>query len=467
MIDKNPSPQSVVVRRADLEEVRDLLMERIYGGNARSSGHNARLAVEALLNAAPAPSSLAGGEVLKALLDYIDIQTCTHESTKRGGAIWTICEDCGRKWADDEGGFKPHVDAPAVAAAREYLAALSPEAPAREGASGADMLTMTCFANNHDNPEAWAAWSRIRAALTPRHEAPADDEMFGVTGACGEVEALAYALFAHRCPGIVMHDDDLGHYRDAASRAFAVLDGHEAPAEGAVELVWLDVRDAPQDGTPILLNHRTHGIIQGRFSKGEWSDDTPISPREYSGDMWILGDDLYQDDVEFGEGGVILPSGVLGWLPLSALRARSSAPEAREEALGNLLAVIHGDGGHRALEVGVEQAAAEAEKIVARLLSSAPEAREVEALRECLHCGRLKVMGCRCDYVAAPSADKLRIAVAAMRELIDADKELAIAVNFCEPTKNEEAITSAEYRTQAARSQAEEALAALKAEGAK
>jgi hypothetical protein len=62
-----------------------------------------------------------------------------------------------------------------------------------------------------------------------------------------------------------------------------------------------------------------------------------------------------------------------------ALRARSSAPE----ALGNLLAVIHGDGGHRALEVGTKQAALEAEKIVAGLF-------------------------------AAPSADKLRIAVEAL-----------------------------------------------------
>ncbi|GEM_PF-2957667 len=100
----------------------------------------------------------------------------------------------------------------------------------------------------------------------------------------------------------------------------------EAPAEAREGgMLWLDVRDVPQDGTPILLNHRTHGIIQGWFSKGEWSGDTPISPREYSGDMWILGDDLYQDDVEFGEGGVVLPSGVLGWLPLSALRAQPQA----------------------------------------------------------------------------------------------------------------------------------------------
>lgn len=101
-----------------------------------------------------------------------------------------------------------------------------------------------------------------------------------------------------------------------------------------------------------------------------------------------------------------------------ALLARSSAPEARGEALGNLLAVIHGDGGHRALEVGVEQAAAEAEKIVARLLSSAPEAREVlERIREM----DFKAIYGEANYQkladdldalythpAAPSADKLR-----------------------------------------------------------
>lgn len=27
---------------------------------------------------------------------------CAHETTVRGGAIWTICKDCGAKWADDE-----------------------------------------------------------------------------------------------------------------------------------------------------------------------------------------------------------------------------------------------------------------------------------------------------------------------------------------------------------------------------
>mgnify|MGYP003575130309 CR=1 FL=1 len=67
-------------------------------------------------------SSPAGGDVVRealaALLDHVDRETCTHEETHRGGFIWTICDQCGRKWADDQGGFVPHTDPPAVARAR-------------------------------------------------------------------------------------------------------------------------------------------------------------------------------------------------------------------------------------------------------------------------------------------------------------------------------------------------------------
>lgn len=43
-------------------------------------------------------------EALKKLLDRDERNTCQHENTKRGGFIWTICEDCGAQWADDRGG---------------------------------------------------------------------------------------------------------------------------------------------------------------------------------------------------------------------------------------------------------------------------------------------------------------------------------------------------------------------------
>ena len=43
-------------------------------------------------------------EALKHLLSYAERQICEHEETHRGGAIWEICDMCGVKWADDEGG---------------------------------------------------------------------------------------------------------------------------------------------------------------------------------------------------------------------------------------------------------------------------------------------------------------------------------------------------------------------------
>ena len=169
---------------------------------------------------------------------------------------------------------------------------------------------------------------------------------------------------------------------------------HEAPAEGAGE------RERLADA-----------YIAGAMSVHEyWTENPGEAPR---------------GDPEFDEA-----AGDYAYSILSDLRARSSAPEAREEALGNLLAVIHGDGGHRALEVGVEQAAAEAEKIVAGLF-------------------------------ATPSADKLRIAV----EALEPFSSFAANVDSDGWTSNihRERISvwfgPSEFR------RAAEALAALKAEG--
>lgn len=58
---------------------------------------------------------------LTAVIAEIDRNTCTHENTYRGGAIWTFCEACGKKWADDEGGIKPNIESQAVINARAIL----------------------------------------------------------------------------------------------------------------------------------------------------------------------------------------------------------------------------------------------------------------------------------------------------------------------------------------------------------
>lgn len=59
--------------------------------------------------------------LVQGLLDHIETQTCTHENTHRGGVLWEICDDCGAKWADDEGGKPPFKWPPIVEHAREVL----------------------------------------------------------------------------------------------------------------------------------------------------------------------------------------------------------------------------------------------------------------------------------------------------------------------------------------------------------
>ena len=44
-------------------------------------------------------------QTIKKITNFAEMYQCEHEDTYRGGAIWTICSQCGRKWADDEGGF--------------------------------------------------------------------------------------------------------------------------------------------------------------------------------------------------------------------------------------------------------------------------------------------------------------------------------------------------------------------------
>ena len=65
---------------------------------------------------------------LRDLFQYAERQECGHEDTHRGGLIWTICDGCGKKWADDEGGFVPYVEPSPIARARALTAQ-----PAGEG----------------------------------------------------------------------------------------------------------------------------------------------------------------------------------------------------------------------------------------------------------------------------------------------------------------------------------------------
>ena len=66
-------------------------------------------------------------ELLKALKDMLlrdEKNTCRHEETHRGGAIWEICDSCGSMWADDEGGKPEWEDPKEWTQARAAIAAV-------------------------------------------------------------------------------------------------------------------------------------------------------------------------------------------------------------------------------------------------------------------------------------------------------------------------------------------------------
>lgn len=134
---------SSLVRNIDgVFQCAELLIRRFPGEASMASGVNTDIHLQALDDMAkskqvtllPAVAAdlaatirnlqqqlAAAREALRGLIDHVDCETCTHEETHRGGHIWTICDCCGRKWADDEGGFVPHQDAPAVAIARATI----------------------------------------------------------------------------------------------------------------------------------------------------------------------------------------------------------------------------------------------------------------------------------------------------------------------------------------------------------
>ena len=74
-----------------------------------------------------ASSQDAWKTLAKDLLREIERQTCTHEETHRGGFVWEICDSCGAKWADDEGG-KPEFKWPKVVERAHAMLAAAPEA---------------------------------------------------------------------------------------------------------------------------------------------------------------------------------------------------------------------------------------------------------------------------------------------------------------------------------------------------
>lgn len=58
----------------------------------------------------------------------------------------------------------------------------------------------------------------------------------------------------------------------------------------AEDTSWLDGRDV------VLFAQGME--VTARFCPGEWSEDTPISPAEYSGAVWSCFDDEFRFEIE-------------------------------------------------------------------------------------------------------------------------------------------------------------------------
>ncbi|MBB4799705.1 hypothetical protein HNP32_003465 [Brevundimonas bullata] len=383
-----PSPQSVVVPVDDLaQEIR-----RVDGNHSLGAGALAEALLPFLserLAAAPAPSSLAGGEVetLRTLLDNLVIaQSLSKE-------IRTHATDEARAYLYDT-----------------RLAALSPEAPAREGVGELDELPGDFLARVGMDGALWAEEFRSTAIrigypdmdegwligwfcnavmagydhARRRYDPILKSQLAEITGegACSLSDAIDQFIGDAIANGSVETDRDgvIEWCKPALEQTLvsslagcgyglaALTPRHEAPAEGAGEDNWSELdrladaaTQGPWKACGTIYEHMNCEVRGGAKGEGQAIAQVWDGPNAFKDGQFIAAAN---------------PATIKRLI--AALRARSSAPEAREEALGNLLAVIHGDGGHRALEVGTKQAALEAEKIVARLLSSAPEAREGE-----------------------------------------------------------------------------------------
>ena len=63
-------------------------------------------------------------DALRGLVRHVERNRCEHDETYRAGFNWTICHQCGKKWADDEGGFRPDPEPPELRRAHDALDAV-------------------------------------------------------------------------------------------------------------------------------------------------------------------------------------------------------------------------------------------------------------------------------------------------------------------------------------------------------
>lgn len=87
--------------------------------------------------------------------------------------------------------------------------------------------------------------------------------------------------------------------------------------KASIPIAWLPMGTAPRRNEEhILLLTSIHGVVEAWFSPGYWSENQ--EGREYTGSVWVCGDDVFQIEVEEEPEGYH-DGEAIGWLPRSVL----------------------------------------------------------------------------------------------------------------------------------------------------
>jgi hypothetical protein len=134
-------------------------------------------------------------------LNKLSHDSCLHEVTHRGGAIWTICDDCGRKWADD---MSEHTPGPWRLNSDALLV-------------GNDALKMS-IAIAYDSSTAADGVSREEMKANARLIAAAPDLLEALKGA---LDSLLYVQseYGDQVGGWGVRDDRIRKAREAIAKA--------------------------------------------------------------------------------------------------------------------------------------------------------------------------------------------------------------------------------------------------------
>nr|WP_212548640.1 hypothetical protein [Pseudomonas aeruginosa] len=215
-------------------------------------------------------------DLLRGLVSEVERKTCCHEETHRGGAIWEICDSCGAKWADDEGG-KPEFAWPeSVEKARAFLATH----PAVEQAGG----------NERAGFEAWLAQA-MSHHFSPEFDLAKyeDSGEYRYNPAADYWKAWqARAALAHRAPEVCSECSDTGKVYDESG------DGPWScyACTGNPEVIGYangdELDNMLDDRTAVLSPGKTsfHNVPVYRMIRAALAQPSPKSG-DYSDQSWI------------------------------------------------------------------------------------------------------------------------------------------------------------------------------------